>query len=143
MKIFLVFLALCIVDVNFIVFQGDFSHYLQLQNLMKASAEECAAGAGLYYDEEASGMGEMVISKKDAEAYIDAFCKDVRQNSFMPEQGTLSWECTIHDDRTGLEEGARGPSVEVVLTLDTADLFRQSFIKVDRVQRSAKYELAD
>ncbi|MCI5898471.1 MAG: hypothetical protein SOY83_04035 [Anaerovoracaceae bacterium] len=143
MKVFLVFLALCIVNVNFIVFQGDMSNYLHLQNLMKAAAEECAAGAGLYYDEEAYGEGKMVISEKHAEAYIDSVCENILSESGLPAGSDLSWELMIHDDRTGREEGVRGPSVEVKLTLDTEDLFRLSFLKVTRVVRSAKYELAD
>lgn len=141
MKVFMVFLALCVINVNFIVFQGDFSHYLHLQTLLKATAEECAAGAGLYYDEEAYGEGKMVIAREEGEKYITSICRDMLSNAGLSETGRISWDMTVHDDRTGRETGARGPSVEVTLTLHTKDLFRLSFLTVTQVTRSAKYEL--
>ena len=110
---------------------------------MKATAEDCAAGAGLYYEEEAYGEGLMVISETNANAYIQSVCDQAQSSGVLPAGSNLRWTLTIHDDERGLEPGAGGPSVEVMLTLETEDLFRQSFLQVTRVERSAKYELAD
>ncbi|MGI6728142.1 MAG: hypothetical protein ACOX4P_06235 [Anaerovoracaceae bacterium] len=143
MKVFIVFISLLIVNMSCIIYQGDLNRYIQLQTFIKAAAEECAAGAALYYDEEAYGQGLMVINEQEALKYADYIVGKASNALCLKEGDSLAYEMQITDDgnRTGgLNEP---PSVEVELKFTTDDMFRLSFLKVDQVVRKAKYELAE
>lgn len=144
MKVFLVFIGLMIINITFISYQGDLSRYLQLQNLLKAAAEECAAGAALYYDEEAYSQGLMIIKQEEAEKYVVSQVRQVESVIELEGGGGLTYELSIFDDSSpDHADPGVPPSVVVSLRLTTTDLFHLPFLEVKQVVRSAKYELAD
>lgn len=144
MKVFIVFIGLLLINITFIVFQGDLSRYIQIQSVLKAAAEECASGAAMYYDEEAYSRGEMVINKTEAEKYADYILRRTAEILCPEGPGNLTYDMEIIDDKTGgaADQGI-SPCVAVTIKLTAADLFRLSFLKMEQVIRSAKYELAD
>ncbi|MDD3350078.1 MAG: hypothetical protein PHC40_04380 [Eubacteriales bacterium] len=133
MKVFIVFLGLLIANITFITYQGDLARYLRLQDFLKATAEECACGAAGYYDEEAFSRGEMLVNAVEAEKYVKYITAQAEELLEADPGGTLSYQIEILPSEL--------PSVEVQLTLKTSDLFRLSFLKVEEVTRTAKYEL--
>lgn len=144
MKIFFVFLGLMIANVTFLSYQSDFSRYLELQTMLKALAEDCAAGAALYYEEEEYSRGFFVIQEEEAIQFVEAQVNQATRLLSQEAGETLSYEMVIHDDRSfDLDRETSSPSVMVTIRLDTEDLFRLSFLKVDHIVRSSKYELAD
>ncbi|MDD2216394.1 MAG: hypothetical protein PHR60_06810 [Eubacteriales bacterium] len=136
MKVLIVFIGLLIVNVTFVIYQGDLGRYIHLQTFLKAAAEECAAGAALYYDEEAYGHGTMIINRGEAIRYTDYIVEKATRILDLEEGENLSYEMEIDN----LE---KSPTVAVTLQLTTRDLFRLPFLKVEQVARSAKYQLAD
>lgn len=143
MKVLIVFLALMIMNLTFISFKGDMNRYLQLRTFLKAVAEESAAGAALYYDEEAFGFGNMIIKDRDAELFVDSLVDRAGQLLSLADGESLYHEMVILDDRNGDATRGLSPTVEVTLTLTSRDLFRLPFLTVEQVSRAAKYELAD
>ncbi|MDD2215978.1 MAG: hypothetical protein PHE41_05355 [Eubacteriales bacterium] len=136
MKVLIVFIGLLIVNVTFVIYQGDLGRYIHLQTFLKAAAEECAAGAALYYDEEAYSHGTMIINQKEAIRYTDYIVEKATRILDLEEGENLSYEMEI-------DNWERSPTVAVTLQLTTRDLFRLPFLKVEQVVRSAKYQLAD
>jgi hypothetical protein len=59
----------------------------------------------------------------------------------LPKECTLSYEVLFEDDILGYESDNCIPSVTVIITAVTDDLFDLPFIEVTKVQRAAKYEL--
>jgi hypothetical protein len=143
MKVLLVFLALMMLNLTFISYKGDLNRYLQLRTFLKAVAEESAGGAALYYDEEAFGFGNMIIKDRDAELFVDSLVMRAGQLLSLEDGESLDYEMVILDDRDGGAARGLSPTVEVILTLTSRDLFRLPFLTVEQVSRAAKYELAD
>jgi ABC-type Fe3+ transport system substrate-binding protein len=143
MKVFIVFIALLIVNMTFITYQGDLNRYVQLQTLLKAVAEEAAAGAALYYDEVAYSHGSMVINREEGEKYIEYLLTQAGQMLNIGEGESLTAEMEVMDDGSGAADLGVPPSVTVTLRLTVTDLFRLPFLSREQVVRSAKYELAD
>jgi len=138
----MVFLGLLIVNVTFIAYQGDMSHYLRVREFLKATAEECACGAAQYYDTEAFSRGAMVINEEEAEKYVAYITQKAEQVLAGGSGGTLAYEMNIEGQGgPGGGEPSGSPAVVVKLTLTTADLFRLPFLKAEQVARAAKYEL--
>ncbi|NLY70932.1 MAG: hypothetical protein GX076_04535 [Clostridiales bacterium] len=140
MKVFIVFIGLLILNLTFITYQGDLHRYVQLQNYLKAVAEECASGASLYYDEEAYSQGLMVINRGEAIKYVEDRVNRAFNSLNLKGKQSLTYDIEILDDS---KDDSLSPYVIVTLRLNTNDLFRLSFLKVDSVVRSAKYELVD
>ena len=138
MKILLVFLGMMVVSVTFIAYEGDMNHYLRLQTNLKAAAEEAAAGASLYYEEEAFASGILTIKEEDARLYVEEIVSKTAETlSLDPEKGeSLTYSLEIQD-------GIENPYITVSLNLKTQDLFRLSFLDVTEVTRKARYELAE
>ena len=143
MKVFIVFIALLIVNTTFISFAGDMNRYVRLQTYLKAAAEEAAAGAALYYDEEAYSNGIMVINREEGEKYIAAQIAQMERNLNLKEGESLRAEVEILDDREGAADPGVPPAVTVTLCLTVTDLFRLPFVCREQVVRSARYELAE
>ncbi len=143
MKVFILFLALLIVNVTFISYQGDMNRYVQLQTFLKAVAEEAAAGAALYYDENAYSHGSMIINREEGERYIEDLLTRATVKLQLNEGESLTAETVVMDDNSGAADFGVSPSVTVTLRLTVADLFRLPFLEREQVVRSAKYELAD
>lgn len=144
MKVFLVFIGLFIANVTFIAYEGDMSRYMELQNMLKTLAEDCAAGAALYYDEAAYGEGNMVFNQDEAVEFVETRVEQAKALLQLSPTEALTYQMIVVDKQYPDPEDPGGaPSITVTLQLDTEDLFRLSFLTVKQVVRSAKYELAD
>jgi hypothetical protein len=154
MKVFIVFMGLLIVNVSFLSYQGDLGRYVRCQAFLKAAAEECAAGAALYYDEAAYSDGQFRFKYEEGQEYIDYILEESKGESPLPRGSALTYEAAFRDDYLGYEDedgSGRGygngpgteniPSVTVELTAVTEDLFRLPFLEVTEIKRAAKYEL--
>lgn len=146
MKVFIIFLGLFIINVSFLSYQGDMGRYVRSQAFLKALAEECASGASLYYDEDAYSGGQFQFQYEEGQKYIEYIIKESKNQMPLPAGSTISYEVKFEDDVLGYENGEaygalNNPSVRVVITAATEDLFRLPFLEVTRMERAAKYEL--
>ncbi len=141
MKVFIVFLGILIINVSFLSYQGDMGRYLQVQSDLKAMAEECAAGAALYYDEEAYSDGLFEFKYEEGSAYIEFILEESKDKVPVIQKSDLSYEVLFQDDGLGYEEGEEIPSVTVTITAVTEDLFHLPFLEITKIKRAAKYEL--
>lgn len=153
MKVLIVFFGLLIINISFLTYQGDMGRYVRCQILLKAVAEECAAGAALYFDEAAFSDGHFRFHYEEGRKYIEYMVEEAKKQMPLPANSIISYEVTFQDDSLGYgsDEGeAAGseteidkgiPSVTVVLTAATCDLFRLPFLSVTEIKRAAKYEL--
>ena len=152
MKVFIVFLGLLIINVSFLSYQGDMGRYVRCQAFLKAVAEECAAGAALYYDEDAYADGKMRFYYEDGRKCIEYIVAESEKKSPLPGGSDIAYKVEFQDDYLGYggEPGSPGggaagtegiPSVTVELTAETDDLFRLPFLAVTEIKRAAKYEL--
>ncbi len=133
MKTFLVFLGLCLLFVSMIVYSTDMQNYAQLQNHMKALAEECAAGGALSLDPEAYAAGEWRIDEEAAADYADLTVRLVKLANTPLNNGTLSASVRLLSPS----------SIEatVVYTANEGyDIFRLPFLSVTTATRRAVYE---
>ncbi|MDR2770547.1 MAG: hypothetical protein LBB57_00755 [Clostridiales Family XIII bacterium] len=148
MKTLIVFLGLLLCCTAFLFYQNDMGRYMRAQTALKALAEECAAGAALYFDEEAFAEGRMIFNEDEARACVAYMlassgvpAPDVRA------AGPVSAAVSFYDDRGayGMNAGAYGvirhPSVVVKLRVATEDIFRLPFLTVTALEREAMYEL--
>ncbi|MEG1930140.1 MAG: hypothetical protein RR131_03275 [Anaerovorax sp.] len=139
MKVLIVFMALLVINVSFMVYQSDMGRYERIQNFLKATAEECAAGAALYYDETYYGTGKLVFNYKSGEDYVVYLLQNLGGNAQI--QGDrIVYELAYEDDLLGYTREAV-PSVTVSLKVGVKDLFRLPFLSVTEVTRKAKYQL--
>ncbi len=143
MKVFILFIALLILNMSFVSYIGDLNRYVQLQAFLKAVAEEAATGSALYYDEGAYSNGDMIINRAEGEKYIEYLLGQTKQKLKMSAGESLFAEMDILDDSNGAADMGVSPSVTVTLHLTVTDLFRLPFLSRKQVVRSAKYELAD
>jgi hypothetical protein len=154
MKVFIVFLGLCIINVSFLTYQGDMGRYARCQTYLKAVAEECAAGASLYYEKEEYSGGRFQFDYEEGGKYIEYILEQTDAGSPLPEGTGLSYQVDFRDDVRGYVKGsitgypdietedAEGiPSVTVEITAATPDLFHLSFLEVKEIKRAARYEL--
>ena len=150
MKVFIVFMAMMLVLTSFLAFSADMDRYVKLQGHLKALAEECAAGAALFTDEDRYSAGEMVIDYDDAAAYV-GFMSDMSVRGGPPFWGgEISSSIRIFDDEkgySGLETfGIKKHKPTVVVTLEyTAekDIFRLPFLSEHSLTRTATYQWED
>jgi hypothetical protein len=148
MKTLLVFLGLLLICAGFVFYQNDMGRYMRAQTALKALAEECAAGAALYFDEEAYAVGRMIFNEAESRAYI----AHMLATSGVPAPdakaaGPVAADIFFYDDR-GAYGGSAGPfgvishpSVVVRLRVATKDVFRLPFLTVTALEREAMYEL--
>ena len=156
MKVFIVFCGLMIINISFLSYQGDMGRYVHSQTFMKAVAEECAAGAALYYDEEAYSDGCFQFRYEAGIEYIEYILKEAECRMPLPESSKLTYRVSFQDDNLGYEDRtlepdskANGtyeskpgiPSVTVEISAETEDLFHLPFLEVTHLKRKAKYEL--
>jgi|GEM_PF-513611 len=167
MKILIVFLAILILNISFLTYQGDLGRYLRLQNTVKAIAEECGAGAALFFDSSQFAEGYLIARPEEGQKHIAYILAHSQPVAALSEQGSLNCQVIYFDDslqsRTYLngllqrvspftfpfyytDEQNRGilvaePSVIVTITLVTEDLFRLPYLETTEVTRSAMYEL--
>lgn len=154
MKVFIVFMGLLIINVSFLSYQGDLGRYVRCQAFLKAVAEECAAGASLYYDKEAYSGGKLRFNYEEGRKYIEYLIEESSRLAPLSGDSIIAYEVSFQDDFLGYEGGSgsgpdgggtveteNNPSVTVELTAATEDLFRLPFLEVTEVKRAAKYEL--
>jgi len=155
MKVFIVFLALFIINVSFLSYQGDLGRYVRCQTFLKAVAEECAAGAALYYDEAAYSDGQLRFYYEEGRSYIEYLIEESKREMPLPQKSIITYEVIFWDDALGYESGPGAgsvtsggsierednPSVTVKITAVTEDLFHLPFLKVTEIKRAARYEL--
>ena len=130
MKLLIVFMALVSLNLMFLIYQGDMNRFIRVQSEIKSIAEECAAGASLYYDEEAFSQGYYLYDKKEGKKYIDY----VLARTFKP---PLQCSYQIHY-REG--PGEPDPGIQLLLTVRGRDWFRLGFLRVEEIKREAFYE---
>jgi hypothetical protein len=135
MKVFIVFLGILLINVSFLSYQGDMGRYTRCQAFLKAVAEECAAGAALYYDEPAYAEGQLRFYRDEGRKYIEYIIEESQKEMPLPTGSGISYEAVFQD------EGVEIPSVTVELTAATEDLFRLPFLEIKEIKRAAKYEL--
>lgn len=144
MKILIVFLGLLMVQAGFLVYHGDMGRYVRCQTELKALAEECAAGAALYFDREAYAKGRFVFVEQEGHRYVSFQMAQAKQRMSFPSSSLFTYEMTFQDDKHGYEtrpDGKSYPAVTVILTADTGGLFTLPFFDVRQVARATKYEL--
>ncbi|QOX62499.1 hypothetical protein FRZ06_03630 [Anoxybacterium hadale] len=147
MKVFIVFMAIFVIHVSFLSYQGDMGRYVQSRNFLKATAEECAAGAALYYDREAYGQGNFHFSYEEGKQYIEYILEHGMAAAPLPQGSRISYEVVFQDDHLGYENDPESdernniPSVTVTLNAKTQDLFALPFFEVTEITRAARYEL--
>lgn len=106
------------------------AQYEKIQLFLKATAEDCAAGAALYYNEEEYSKGEWCIEENEANKFISSQVRFAEESLKKVCKGSLKYE-VIYD------------SVEVTVKLYYEmenDLFRLPFLSINKVSRVAKYE---
>ena len=140
MKVFLVFLSIFLVSMTFLAYQGDLAHYIQIQEYLKGLAEECAAGAALYYDETAFGQGSLVFSETEARAFVAYLAERGGESLAERGEGILTYELELFDAEKGFGSEGETPAAQVTLTYTCPDLFRLPFLRVTEVCRQARYE---
>ena len=133
MKILILFYALAILNGAFFVYQTDMNQFIRENTFVKAVAEECAAGASLYYDEEALSEGYYIFNRKECEKYVRY---QIEKNFPNPEE--VSCEILYRD-----RPGESNPGIEVILTVKGRDRFRLPFLEKGVIRRAAYYEFAD
>lgn len=146
MKIFIVFFGILIMGTHFVVFQSDMGRYEQAQEWMKALAEDCAAGAALYYEEEAFSEGRMVFAQEDGNRLIESMVGNAEEACPLDIEESFSVNTYYFDDEVGYAakehlSDMNYPSVVVEITGKTKDIFRLPFFSVTEIKRSAMYEL--
>ncbi len=141
MKVFIVFLGLFIINVSFLSYQGDLGRYVRCQTFLKAVAEECAAGAALYYDEAAYSDGQFRFYYEEGRKYIEYLIEESKKEMPLPRGSIITYDVIFHDDVLGYETGEDIPSVTVEITAATGDLFHLPFLQVTEIKRAAMYEL--
>ncbi|MDR1571627.1 MAG: hypothetical protein LBS32_03795 [Clostridiales Family XIII bacterium] len=147
MKQLIVFTGLLLVFSGFVFYQGDMGRYARAQTSLKALAEECAAGAALYYDEAEYSLGRMVFNQGEGRRYIDRALEAASLSQDIGARSPIACEVSFFDDDTGYGPAGGAyalpgrPSVLVRLSVETEDIFRLPFLSVTRVAREAMYEL--
>lgn len=146
MKILIVFLGILLINVSFLAFDSDMDRYEKLQVVLKAAAEEAAAGAALCQDEAQYGKGFLVIDSRAAEEYAAFAAADVERRLPEPMGAKVNYEMKIFDDAKGYDGiencGVSGesPAVWIRLTATGKDLFRLPFVSQTVTKRSAVYQ---
>ncbi|MDR2089471.1 MAG: hypothetical protein LBP73_08960 [Clostridiales Family XIII bacterium] len=148
MKVLIVFTGLLLVCAAFVFYQNDMGRYMRAQTALKALAEECAAGAALYFDEEAYAEGRTIFNEDEARACVAYMLAASRVPApDVRAAGPIAASVSFYDDRGayGGSAGAFGfishPSVVVRLRVATEDVFRLPFLTVTALEREAMYEL--
>ena len=71
MKVFIIFMALLIVNMGLITFQDDHTVYENMQYDIKRIADDCAYGSSMFYDMEAYSEGYLQYDTEEAVRYIE------------------------------------------------------------------------
>ncbi len=167
MKIVIVFMAILLLNISFLTYQGDMGRYLRAQNTVKAISEECGAGAALFFQASKFAEGYLISETEEAQKYIAYILSNSQPFIELANKGDVYCQVTYFDDSLlsktymngsvtriipftfphnysddqGHDIIVKEPSVIVSITLKTKDLFRLPFLSVTEISRSAMYEL--
>ena len=134
MKVFIVSLAIIIMQLSSIIFASDLFRYNNARFRLKLLAEECAAGCAVQYDDDEYENGNIVF-RNDAASYASDLIsyKSTHDPVFM--NGTLrllSFEAKSDTD---------SPYVAVSLSYTAdRDYFRLPIINEHTISHQSKYE---
>lgn len=134
MKPFIVFLAVLMMFSMCFSYAGDYQMYMAEDAALKAEAEECAATAALELDPRAFAEGEVRIDPSRAEAAA---------NSHFDYYLAHQCRVKVKDAQIEVVTGnlpSNMASVTVYLYLETEDIFRLSFLRVEKLCRMSTYE---
>ena len=143
MKVFIVFLGLLLVNISFLCYQGDLGRYIQEQAILKAAAEECAAGAALLLEEEAYGQGLIIFDKAAGRRYADAHLAYTMHSISGGESAYYHCALSFEYDECGYgaDNALKRPAVTAEVRVRTEDRFRLPMLTVTDFQRESRYEL--
>ena len=130
MKILIVFMAILSLNTMFLTYQSDMNRFQREQTRVKHIAEECAAGASLYYDEEAFSLGYLRFNREEGKRFIEKIL-----NENFQEPLKVDYEIEYYE-----YPEVRNPAVEVTLTVTGKDWFRLGFLTVKEIKRKTYYE---
>jgi len=133
MKVFLVFMGILFINLSFLAYNGDMAQFEKMQLFLKATAEDCAAGASLYYDEEKYSKGEWCIREDEAGKYIVTQVKYAEEKLNKAYSGRIEYQVSYDEKEVQVKLCYRSEK----------DLFRLPFLSVSEVSRTAKYEWKD
>jgi hypothetical protein len=149
LKVFIVFMALLVLNVGFLGHSADMDRYARLQRQLKWLAEEGASGAALLRDEAEYSAGRLCVDRQAAEGYI-AYLLEHHQSQLLSDPSSaISAHMEVYDEKKGYE-GAdaygipeTGPAVALRLEWDGPDLFRLPFLTVTHLERTVTYQWSD
>lgn len=130
MKILIVFMALFSLNTMFLAYQSDMNAFNREQTRVKSIAEECAAGASLYFDEEAFSQGFLRFNREEGKLFVEKILKENFRDPLK-----VNYEIKYYEYPEVIN-----PAVEVTLTVTGRDWFRLGFLDVKEVKRKAYYE---
>lgn len=130
MKVLIIFFAITILNTSFLIYQTDMNSYIRENTFIKAVAEECAAGASLFYDEEALSEGYYVFNREECEKYVQYI---IEKN--FPDTENIAYEIVYYDT-----PGLSDTGIEVNILSKDKDRFRLSYLEKSSIKRGAYYE---
>lgn len=167
MKVLIIFLGISIIYINILIYQSDINRYNNVQENIKNLADESAASAALYYDEEEYSIGYMVSNKEEALKHVEFIV-----NSFQAKSTSINFksfdyffyvfdqskkiyayknsELQYTDDLEApfyfIDDKGNSILIEepsIIITIDAYfdDMFRLPFISIESISRSSMYEL--
>ena len=72
--------------------------YVRCQVFLKAVAEECAAGAALYYDEDAYSEGQLRFYTDEGRKYIEYMIEESKKKMPLPAGSSITYVAVFHDE---------------------------------------------
>lgn len=139
MKVYIVFLGLLIVHVNFMSYNQDLGRYIMLQNFAKVISEECAAQAALLLDEEEFYKDHIIFSKEEADS--ERVLKTSCNRLGIIEGYTLDLKYEDDSSSYDIENEDRNPRVTATISIDVSSLFNTAFFEDAIITRSSCYEI--
>lgn len=164
MKVFIIFMAFMILNINSIVFHNDLTEYRQISDYIEKTAENCAHAASMYYDEYEYSDGFLVydgdegcryteyeIARRMSGKYSEKIKNIDAQIYFFNENGTCevyfngenteitTYEMPYIQELSSGDFEIKEPSVVVELRADIKNPFRQGAFYKDEVIRSSIY----
>ena len=136
MKVFIVFLALAIINISMLVYDSDAQRYTELQTNLKNAASECSAGAALYYDQEEFAKGNMIFNREEGILFVEHFLEKEKKYITCKKEYTIEYNISY-------EENIENPAVITSLTMITEDLFRLPALEIKKIVRKSKYEFPE
>lgn len=153
MKILLVGAAIILINVLSLTFHADYDRYELTEQALKNEADQCAAAAVLYFDEEAYGEGDLLLKDRDAVAAVEDMLDEkctyqmhlfddssrhrTYENGRLESDTTFSYPYSFLDE-TGYESMIDRPAVIVTVSYES-DFYRLDGVYQRTIKRSSMY----